>query len=122
MGANVKVLIVEDDRSVRNLIAALFSLEHGWETTAAANAVDAYTAVAAGRFDVMVLDLACPGEKAGWKLLETFSGVLPTVVVSGHVDSPRLQDRALRMGARVVIAKPFDNRCLCLAVAMAAGR
>ena len=60
-GAACHVLVVDDDRELRALVAKYLG-EHGFRVTPAANGREMMNAIEVGRFDLVVLDLMMPGE------------------------------------------------------------
>src|SRR5690606_14196755 len=55
------VLVVDDDRRLRDLLARFLG-DNGYRVTAAADAAEASSRLAQIQFDVMVLDVMMPGE------------------------------------------------------------
>src|SRR5436309_2496155 len=81
--AKARVLLVEDDLSLRETLAAALELD-GWEVEALANGRDALQALSVRRPDVIVLDLMMP-VMDGWefrRLQREHHGEIPVVVVS----------------------------------------
>ena len=64
-----RLLIVDDDPGIRELTAG-FLERHGYLVDTAADAVDMRAALAAARYDLVVLDLMMPGED-GLSVLRT---------------------------------------------------
>lgn len=118
----ITALLVEDDeRIVRSIEDALFSLGHGCKSVASQE--EALAALGEGRFDYVLLDLHIPARtrrggasaECGVNLLEQirnrFSKVdLPVIVITAH--SNACVDRTtelMRLGANEFIAKPFPE-------------
>lgn len=102
------VLIVEDDPDIRDLVTTLLSTAVD-EVLTAGDGEEALALAARRDIDVVVLDLALPGERNGLD-------VLAELRASGHPARTMLltayagaQDRAmaLRAGADVFVPKPF---------------
>ena len=55
-----RILVVDDEASIRTLLTALFT-EAGYEVHAAANATDAMALCASNCFDVLLSDVRMPG-------------------------------------------------------------
>jgi two-component system, chemotaxis family, chemotaxis protein CheY len=114
------VLVVEDEKSIREVIADVL-IEHGYRVLAAANGAEALQQLDSVRPDVMVLDLLMP-VMHGWAFMESYvektgGQPVPIVVVSVNPALPRSYDR---LGVQRVVAKPFDVGALLQAVDQAA--
>ena len=55
------LLIVDDDREIRDLLAR-FLTKHGFRVDTAADGREMERILSAGRFDLLILDLMLPGE------------------------------------------------------------
>ena len=103
------VLVVDDEADIRALIDEILS-EEGYKVTVAANAAAARAAKAAGRQDLVLLDIWMP-DMDGISLLREWSdqGLLdcPVVMMSGHgtVDTAV---EATRLGAFDFVEKPLS--------------
>ena len=102
------VLVVEDDESIRNVIADVLE-ERGFRVQGAANGAEALARLDTTRPDVMVLDLLMP-VMHGWDFMEAYAektggNRIPIVVVSVNPALPRSFNH---FGVRTVVAKPFD--------------
>jgi two-component system phosphate regulon response regulator OmpR len=109
MATGEKLLIVEDDREVRETVAEYFS-SHGYEVAQAADGAAMRKALAQAMPQLVLLDVRLPGEDglalARW-LRERHDVAIVMVTGAGEVI-----DRVvgLEMGADDYIAKPFDLR------------
>ncbi len=107
------VLVVDDDRRLRNLLAK-FLTENGFRITTAASAAEARSMTAHLVFDALVLDVMMPGENgfdfARW--MRQHSQV-PILMLTARADA---QDRVtgLEIGADDYLSKPFEPRELVL--------
>ena len=108
----LRVLLVEDDDDTRECLA-LGLRQHGAEVTAAASALEAEAALAQARFDVLLSDLAMPGED-GFSLVRRVrarppdqGGHLPAAALSAHVRAEE-RARALLAGFDLHVAKPIE--------------
>jgi two-component system, chemotaxis family, chemotaxis protein CheY len=102
------VLVVEDDETIRNVIADVLE-DRGFRVQGAANGVEALVRLDEARPDVMVLDLLMP-VMHGWDFMESYAqktggDQIPIVVVSVNPALPRSFNR---FGVHAVIGKPFD--------------
>lgn len=104
----MRVLIVEDDDIVADAVARGLCAEH-WSATRAASAEAALAALAAGEFDLAIVDVGLPGSD-GLSFIRRLRGAgktLPTLVLTARCT---LADRvkALDLGADDFLAKPFE--------------
>lgn len=84
MSTHNRVLVVDDDQAVRQLMAAILG-QAGYETRDACDAYEALRVAEAESFDLLLTDLDMPG-LTGLDLirsLEQQGKVVPTLVVSG---------------------------------------
>ena len=103
------LLIVDDDREIRDLVAR-FLKKHGFRVDTAADGREMDRILAAGRFDLLVLDLMLPGED-GLSLcrrLRAESGVPIILLTALGEETDRIV--GLEMGADDYLAKPFNPR------------
>jgi CheY-like chemotaxis protein len=122
----VKVLVVDDDAASLDYFS--FALETcGAVVTVATSAREALEMVSRVSPDVILSDIAMPGEDGYWLLSEIrrhadrgVSG-LPVVAATAYGHSyPRAQ--ALAAGFHEHLAKPVDPDLLCQVIAAAVGR
>ena len=103
-----KILVVEDDPSVRGLLHTLLTGE-GYEVATASDGLAGLVKASSGRPDLMLLDLMMP-DLGGVRVLEELRGDplmadIPVIVVTGKLEAvPSL--RAL-LGDDNVFVKPF---------------
>jgi CheY-like chemotaxis protein len=107
---NNRILIVEDDASIRAVMTRHFR-RNGYEVEQAAAAEEAAERFSAGerRFDVVVTDVHLPGE-SGVDLARRIHEMLPgqpIVFMTGDSDA-RIARRALADGAAGYLLKPFE--------------
>jgi two-component system, NtrC family, nitrogen regulation response regulator NtrX len=112
------VLIVDDERDIRELVAGVLE-DEGFETRTAADSDAALTAIAERRPSLVLLDVWLQGSKLdGLDLLDVIKArdpTLPVIVISGHgtIDTAV---HAVRRGAADFIEKPFEADRLILLV------
>lgn len=103
------ILVVDDDRRLRDLLARFLG-DHGYRVTTAANAADADTRLGHLVFDAMVLDVMMPGEN-GFDFARRLrqSSQVPILMLTARADS---SDRinGLEIGVDDYLAKPFEPR------------
>ncbi|GAB1406672.1 nitrogen regulation protein NR(I) [Thermomonas brevis] len=109
MAEPAHVWVVDDDRSVRFVLAAALG-EAGFRVTAFAAAGEALDALASQRSPSLLLtDVRMPGD-SGLVLLERIKAALPAlpvIVMSAHTDVASTAG-AFRGGAHDFLSKPFD--------------
>jgi len=122
--AGIRVLVVDDDRDISEVLR--FVLERqGAVVTAAASAAEALAVIERSLPDVLLSDVAMPGE-SGYDLMRQIvarkgEGSLPAVALSSYAPGQDLR-QALASGFRMQLAKPVDPETLIAAVATLAGR
>ena len=107
------VLVVDDDRRLRDLLARFLG-ENGYRVTAAASAAEARAKSGSVVFDAIVLDVMMPGE-TGFDYMRRLrvSSQIPILMLTARADvGDRLH--GLELGADDYLAKPFEPRELVL--------
>jgi CheY-like chemotaxis protein len=125
MADGEKLLIVEDEPSVRELIRTVVEEEGGYGTFTASNGREALAILEARRCDLIVSDIRMP-EVDGLALLsalkkrsdETAKAPVGTVVLTGCNDMA-LAVQAMQLGALNYVLKPFDSSALVASIASA---
>ncbi len=117
VGTQKRVLVVDDDASIRELLATALE-DDGYEVVPARNGQDALAVCERWRPDVIVLDLMMP-IMDGWTFAKRLRerDEIPIVVLSAANDLAR---HAKSVGATEVVGKPFDLDQLLPKVARAA--
>nr|AYM53070.1 sensory box histidine kinase/response regulator [Nannocystis exedens] len=110
--AGLRVLIVDDERDTREMLAMLLR-RCGVEVSLAASAAEALRLIESERPDVLVSDIGMPGED-GYSLLEKVrklpreaGGSLPAVALTAYARSED-RTRALLAGFNNHVAKPVE--------------
>jgi two-component system, OmpR family, response regulator len=109
MDAMPHILLIDDDREIRDLLARFLD-RHGMRVTAARDGREARRAWTSGAYSIVILDLMLPGESgldlARW--LRTVSDV-PILMLTAMGDET---DRiiGLELGADDYLPKPFNPR------------
>lgn len=115
------ILIVDDERDIRDLVAGVLE-DEGYTCRGAANSDDALNAIALLRPSLVLLDVWLHGSKLdGLELLEIIKAAdstLPVLMISGHGNLDTAV-AAIRSGATDFIEKPFDSNHLIHLVARA---
>jgi two-component system nitrogen regulation response regulator NtrX len=112
-----RLLIVDDERNLRRMLAGVLEAE-GHEVDAAPDGETAVIAMEASEPDVVLLDLALPG-RDGLNILGTIRTRWPDVPVVMMSGRASLSDavRATKIGAFHFLEKPLSPEALLLAVA-----
>ncbi len=110
-----KILIVEDEKSISNILENILSDEiQGSEITIAENGLDAYKLIEKKDFDLIISDIKMP-KLSGNELLTQSLSIKPESVflmISGHADIDTAVT-CLKNGAYDFISKPIDiNRLI----------
>jgi len=103
-----RVLVVDDERSVTDLLSSALE-EEGYSCVTAATGEDALKRLAAGNLDVVLLDLRLPGI-SGMDVLREIKSTYPrtaVIVVTGVGDAETAVE-AMKTGAVDYITKPFE--------------
>lgn len=115
--ADKRILVVEDDDSVRSMISTAL-IDEGFEVLTAQDGFDALRIVAAGRPDLIVLDFGLPlldgpSFAAQWRERVPPEQHVPIVGISGLPNGAEL---ARHTGVDEFLAKPLDLDVLVGAV------
>ena len=111
---NNRVLVVDDDRTVRNVIAGL--LRRFYDVVTAASGEEALTLVAQQPPAVVLLDIMMPGidgYETCRRLKTEFAGENIQVIMVSAASSAKNTSRAFELGADAYLVKPFDPYVLC---------
>ncbi len=109
------ILLVDDDRRIRDLLSRFLAGE-GYRVTTAMSASDARAILAGLHFDLLILDIMMPGE-TGFDLARFIrkSSTVPIVMLTArHEAEARIE--GLQLGADDYVAKPFEPRELALRI------
>jgi CheY-like chemotaxis protein len=106
-----RVLVIDDDPSVRQVVCYLLA-SFGYECHTAADGPSGLVQFADGNWDLVVTDLEMP-EMSGWDVIEAVRQRAPTVpmVIITAFNDPDVMQRAGEWGVPV-IAKPFPMATL----------
>ncbi|MBN9594840.1 MAG: response regulator transcription factor [Afipia sp.] len=110
------LLLVDDDRRIRDLLSRFLGNE-GYRVTTAKSAADARAKLSGLHFDLLILDVMMPGE-TGFDLarsIRTASAVPIIMLTARHEAESRIE--GLQIGADDYVAKPFEPRELVLRIA-----
>ncbi len=110
------LLIVDDDRRIRDLLSRFLASE-GYRVTTAESAADARAKLEGLHFDLLILDVMMPGE-SGFELAKSLrqTSEVPILILTAR-DETAMRIEGLEIGADDYVAKPFEPRELSLRIA-----
>lgn len=104
-----KILIVEDEKEIRNILK-VYLLTAGYEVTEAADGEEAMKIFYEKPFDLVILDIMLP-KKDGWSIcreIKEYSSV-PVIIITAR-DNENDEVFGFEIGADDYITKPFSNK------------
>ncbi len=110
------LLVVDDDRRIRDLLSRYLRGE-GYRVTTADTAAEARAKLDGLRFDLLVLDVMMPGE-TGFDLAKSIrtASAVPILMLTARAEKES-RIAGLELGADDYLAKPFEPRELSLRIA-----
>ena len=110
------LLIVDDDRRIREALSRVLQRE-GYRVTTAVSAADARAKLEGLKFDLLILDVMMPGEN-GFEFARDIrkSSTVPILMLTAR-DAAESRITGLESGADDYVAKPFEPRELSLRIA-----
>lgn len=116
-----RILVVDDDSSILELFDLILT-EAGAEVTTCTNTADALATLMAGSFDVLLSDIAMPGED-GCALIQKVralpqKGQIPAAALTGYADI----QRSLDAGYQAHLTKPVTPLQLVALIQVLLGR
>ncbi|HEY2138065.1 MAG TPA: response regulator transcription factor [Xanthobacteraceae bacterium] len=110
------LLVVDDDRRIRDLLSRYLHGE-GYRVTTADTAAEARAKLDGLRFDLLILDVMMPGE-TGFDLAKSIrvSSAVPILMLTARAEKES-RIAGLELGADDYVAKPFEPRELSLRIA-----
>lgn len=110
-----KILIVDDDESVLNLLEILVRRD-GFQIDSAITGEETMRKFREARPDALILDLMLPGTTSGFEVLsrlrEGKEPVPPIVVVTAYADTREIQEIMKDSNVAVVLSKPINQKKL----------
>ena len=109
-----KILLVDGEQSIRDLITEVLALS-GFEVTTAADGLEALNKIRTEKFDLILLDVNLP-KLDGFAVLEKVRESAPTqpiIMLSARIDKDDVT-HGLRLGADDYVRKPFSVEELIL--------
>jgi DNA-binding NtrC family response regulator len=117
-----RLLIIDDEPSIRESLEVLLTLE-GFDVTLAIDGKQGLDVLSRNEFDLLLLDLALPGE-SGIDLLPRITAMhpqLPVIMITAFGTVGNVVD-AIRAGAENFVQKPWDNEKLLADIRSAIAR
>ena len=110
------LLVVDDDRRIRDLLSRYLFAE-GYRVTTANDAVEARAKLESLSFDLLVLDVMMPGE-TGFQLAKSLrqTSAVPILMLTAKAETES-RITGLELGADDYVPKPFEPRELSLRIA-----
>jgi two-component system phosphate regulon response regulator OmpR len=111
------LLVVDDDRRIRDLLSRFLTGE-GYRVTTAESAADARANLKSLSFDLLILDVMMPGE-SGFdfaKSMRAAANDVPILMLTAR-DAAESRIKGLEIGADDYLSKPFEPRELSLRIA-----
>ena len=109
-----RVLLVEDDKAIQQLLAAMLQLE-GYETLTADNGLKAIEVLQKESVDIIVCDMMMPymdGMRFIRWLREEQKMTLPVMVLTS-VHDEKVREEIFKAGATDIVYKPVALTTLC---------
>jgi DNA-binding NtrC family response regulator len=116
------ILVIDDEAAIRESLEVLLSLE-GYTTRVAGDGVEGLRILDQESFDLVLLDLALPGQ-SGLEILPQIKErqpELPVIMITAYGTVDNVVD-AIRAGAENFVQKPWDNEKLLADIRSAVAR
>ena len=113
-GSQIHILVVDDERNIRNNLAMVLEAED-YKVDKCANGDDAILSVKQGRYDIAFVDIQMP-KMDGLELLRYLRGLrrkMPVVILTAYGTVHRAVE-AMKLGAVDFLEKPFDPKAIQL--------
>jgi DNA-binding NtrC family response regulator len=117
-----RILIIDDEAGIRDSLETLLTLE-GFRVDLAGDGIAGLDQLTRNAYDLMLLDLALPGE-SGIDLLPRIKALvpdLPVIMITAYGTVGNVVD-AIRAGAANFVQKPWDNEKLLADIRIAIGK
>jgi len=106
------ILVIDDEAGIRDSLEVLLTFE-GYAVSMAVDGEEGLRMVEAGSYDLVLLDLALPGQ-SGMELLPQIKALqpgLPVIMITAYGTVDNVVE-AVRAGAENFVQKPWDNEKL----------
>ncbi len=118
----LRIIIVDDEAAIRESLQLLLEME-GFEVATAPDGAKGLKALEESVFDLVLLDLALPGQ-SGFEILQTIRARhanLPVIMITAYGTVQNVVE-AMHFGANNFIQKPWDNEKLLADIRGAIGQ
>jgi DNA-binding NtrC family response regulator len=122
LAGSVHILIIDDEAAIRDSLEALLGME-GFRVTVATDGRSGMERLSQATYDLLLLDLALPGESG----LDLLPGILeaqpglPVIMITAYGTVANVVE-AIRAGADNFVQKPWDNEKLLADIRSAVAR
>jgi len=111
IGQAPKVLVVDDDNGIRQMLIEALTMNHQYLVEEASNGIEASIKLGTYRPDLLVLDIFMP-EMDGLEVCRIISSEpeladMKVIVTTGYPEHPKL-DEVVALGYTNIFSKPFD--------------
>lgn len=109
MNNSIKILVVEDDRSMLELIGSALTLREKYEVVLASDSESALQKLTQNSFNAVISDINLPGMN-GLELLSRISLIdskVPVILITGYAEVSIMQS-AIKLGVFDFLRKPFN--------------
>ena len=111
MTATKRILIVDDEEDIRDVVRVSLEEFAGWQTIAATSGVDSLQIAKTASIDAILLDISMP-DMDGFQMCEELQADpqtqnIPVIILTAKV-LPRDRQRFAELNVAGVITKPFD--------------
>jgi len=108
-----KILVVDDDESIRNTLTEVLAIERSWSVDQASNGTEACIKLGIYRPDLLILDILMP-EMDGVEVCRTIRAEpelrdMKVIVITGFPESPEVKE-VVELGFGHIYPKPFNLR------------
>ena len=106
-----KILVVDDDNAIRQMLIEALTMDRLYLVEEAANGIEASIKLGTYRPDLLILDIFMP-EMDGLEVCRTISNEpelseMKVIITTGHPEHPKL-DEIVALGYTNIFPKPFD--------------
>ena len=118
--SNIRVLVVDDSRQIREFVVQYVLEPNGFETVEAADGAEGVRKVLQGGIDLVLLDLEMP-KMTGFEVLDALRArhsQVPVILMTSH-GSEAIAIEVFRKGVRDYVIKPFTADEMLVAIEQA---
>lgn len=106
-----KILVVDDDNAIRQMLIEALTMDHLYLVEEASNGIEASIKLGTYRPDLLILDIFMP-EMDGLEVCRTISNEpqlseMKVIITTGYPEHPKL-DEIVELGYSNIFSKPFD--------------